>query len=58
VRIVESLPCVRFGEEGLKLMNEIQEIHEEETLRAILKVLETATSLDEMRRRLWAPGTP
>lgn len=54
---IESLLRVRFGDEGLKLMPEIREIHEEETLRAILKALETATSLDEVRR-LWAPGTP
>jgi predicted DNA-binding ribbon-helix-helix protein len=54
---IESLLRVRFGEEGLKLMSEIQEIHEEETLRAVLKALETATSLDEVRR-LWASGTP
>jgi hypothetical protein len=54
---IESLLRVQFGEEGLKLMPEIHEIHEEETLRAILKALETATSLDEVRR-LWAPTTP
>jgi hypothetical protein len=52
---IESLLRVRFGEEGLKLMPEIREIHEEEKLRAVLKALETATSLDEVRR-LWAPG--
>ncbi|HZV04644.1 MAG TPA: hypothetical protein VE999_06115 [Gemmataceae bacterium] len=54
---IESLLRVRFGEEGLKLMPEIQEIHEEETLRAILKALETAASLDEIRR-IWSPGSP
>ena len=52
---IESLLRVRFGEEGLKLMPEIHDIHEEEKLRAILKALETAASLDEVRR-LWAPG--
>ena len=30
---IESLLRVRFGEEGLKLMPEIHEIHEEEKLR-------------------------
>ena len=45
---------VRFGAEGLKLMPEIREIHEEEKLEAILQSLETAPSLDEVRR-LWAP---
>lgn len=52
---IESLLRVRFGEEGLRFMPEIQQIHEEETLRAILKALETATNLDEVRR-LWSPG--
>jgi hypothetical protein len=51
---IESLLRVRFGDEGLKLMPEIREIHEEETLRAVLKALETATQLDEVRR-LWSP---
>ncbi len=52
---IESLLRVRFGDEGLKLMPEIHEIHEEEKLEAILKALETAASPDEVRR-LWAPG--
>jgi hypothetical protein len=51
---IESVLRIRFGEDGLKLMPEIREIHEEETLRAVLKALETASSLDEVRR-LWAP---
>jgi hypothetical protein len=51
---IETALRMRFGEEGLKLMPEIQEVHEEETLRAILKALETAANLDEVRR-LWSP---
>ncbi len=51
---IESVLRIRFGEEGLKLMPEIREIHEEEKLEAILKALETAASPDEVRR-LWAP---
>jgi hypothetical protein len=47
---IESLLRFRFGEEGLKLMPEIREIHEEEHLRAILKALETGANLDEVRR--------
>jgi hypothetical protein len=54
---IEVVLRLRFREEGLKLMPEIQEIHEEETLRTILKTLEIATSLDEVRR-LWAPPAP
>jgi hypothetical protein len=53
---IESLLRVKFAEEGLKLMPEIEEIYEDETLLAILKALETATSAEEVRR-LWSPGT-
>jgi hypothetical protein len=45
---------IRFGEEGLKLMPEIQAIHEEDKLEAILNALETTNTLDEVRR-IWAP---
>ena len=54
---IQTVLRMRFGEEGLKLMPEIREIHEEETLRAILRALETAASPDEVRR-LWAPPAP
>jgi hypothetical protein len=54
---IASLLKVRFGEEGLILMPEIRQIHEEEKLRAILKALETAASPDEVRR-LWSPTSP
>jgi hypothetical protein len=54
---IEVALKIRFGEEGLKLMPEIHEIHEEEKLRAILKALETAASPEEVRR-LWAPAAP
>ena len=56
-RSMESLLRVRFGEEGLKLMPEIHEIHEHEKLEAILTALETAASPDEVRR-LWSPVAP
>jgi hypothetical protein len=52
---IEVLLRLRFGDEGLKLMPEIREIHDEEILRAVLKAFETATSLDEVRR-VWSPG--
>jgi hypothetical protein len=54
-RGIEALLRFRFGDEGLKLMPEINEIYEGEKLEAILKALETGASLDEVRR-LWAPG--
>lgn len=56
-RGIESLLRMRFGEEGLKLMPEIREIHEEEKLEAILKALETAVGPDEVRR-LYSPPAP
>jgi hypothetical protein len=53
-RGIETVLRVRFGEEGLKLMSEIREIHEEEKLEEVLTALETAASPEEVRR-LWAP---
>jgi len=54
---IESLLRVRFGDAGLRLMPEIRNIHEEETLLAVLKALETAATPDDVRR-LWAQATP
>ena len=54
---IELLLRARFGEEGLKLMPEIHEIHEAEQLKAILTALGTAASPDEVRR-LWSPQAP
>ena len=56
-RGIQSLLKVRFGDEGLKLMPEIQQVYGAEKLEAILDVLETAASTDEVRR-LWTTGTP
>jgi hypothetical protein len=51
---IETALKIRFGDAGTQLMPEIQEIHEEEKLRAILKALEnSATSIEEVRR-LWS----
>jgi hypothetical protein len=54
---IRAVLKVRFGQDGLKLMPEIDGVHEEETLRAVLKALETAASPDEVRR-LWSPPGP
>jgi hypothetical protein len=54
---IEAFLRSRFGEVGLQLMPAIRELYEEETLRAILKALETGASLDDVRR-LCSPGTP
>jgi hypothetical protein len=48
---------LRFGDDGLKLMPEIQTIYDVEQLRAILKAVETAASPDDVRP-LWTPGAP
>lgn len=55
-RGIEVVLRLRFGEEGLKLMPEIQNIHEEAKLDAILTALETAKDLDEIRL-LWSSDT-
>jgi hypothetical protein len=51
---IESLLKLRFGEEGLKLMTEVRALFDEKCLEATLTALETAVSLDEVRR-LWTP---
>jgi hypothetical protein len=56
-RGIEAVLHVRFGEEGLKLMPQIHEIHEEEKLEAILVSLQAGVSLEDVRR-VWLPGTP
>jgi hypothetical protein len=53
---IRSLLKVRFGDEGLKLMPEIEDIHDGDVLEAILQSLETANTLDDVRR-LWSPGS-
>jgi hypothetical protein len=53
-RGIEAMLHVRFGEEGLKLMPQIREIHEEEKLEAILQSLEAGVSLEDVRR-VWLP---
>jgi hypothetical protein len=54
---IKTILKMKFGEAGLALMPEIQQIYAEEQLQAILDLLETATSLDEVRR-LWLPWLP
>jgi hypothetical protein len=49
---IKSLLKSKFGEAGLNLMPEINVIYDEKKLEEILNGLETATSLDEVRR-LW-----
>jgi hypothetical protein len=51
---IEAMLRIRFGEEGIKLMPEINEIYDEEQLDVILKALETAASPVEVRR-IWSP---
>jgi hypothetical protein len=53
---IAALLRARFGDEGLRLMPEIQEVDEQEKLEAILEALVTAASPDDVRR-LWAPPT-
>ena len=43
---------MKFGDEGLTLMPAVEETYEEKQLQAVLDSLETATSLEEVRRIL------
>jgi hypothetical protein len=43
---------LRFGEDGLKLMPEVGELHDEDQLEAILESIETAASPQDLRR-IW-----
>jgi hypothetical protein len=52
---LEVILKVKFGEEGLRLLPEIRELHDHEVLRAVLQAVETATSPDDLRR-VWACG--
>jgi hypothetical protein len=52
---IEKCLKLRFGEEGLKLLPEIRELHDYEMLQAILETIETAASPDELRK-VWARG--
>ena len=49
---IQSLLVVRFGAEGLKLMPEVENIHSEYQLQAIITAAETASDLEEVRRLL------
>ncbi|HYT88164.1 MAG TPA: hypothetical protein VEL76_05555 [Gemmataceae bacterium] len=51
---IEALLEVKFGAEGLKLLPEIRALEDHEALRAVLRVLKTATTTEELRR-VWAP---
>jgi hypothetical protein len=52
LRGIELCLKLKFGEEGLRLLPEIREIHDHEMLGAILEAIETAGSPDELRR-IW-----
>jgi hypothetical protein len=54
---IEVLLRVRFGADGLQLLPEIQQLSGVDLLRSIHRGIETATSLDEVRR-IWAPAAP
>jgi hypothetical protein len=47
---IEAILEIRFGEEGLKLMPEIQELWGHELLRQVLDAAKTAAKLEDVRR--------
>lgn len=49
---IEVFLDFRFGEEGLKLLPEIREIHDPEKLESILRAIKT-TDTPEALRKLW-----
>jgi hypothetical protein len=53
---IRALLKMRFGDEGLKLMPEIEEGHEEDKLRAIIDALEDGKPLDDIRG-IWISPT-
>ena len=55
---IESLLKVRFGEQGFGLMPFVQQSHDEEKLRGILKALEAGLSFDEVRHLCAEPDPP
>ena len=46
---IEAALTIRFGDEGLKLMPEMQEVHSLAQLQAILRALTKGVSLEEIR---------
>ena len=50
---IQEMLEFRFGEEGLRLMPEIRNIHDEEQLETVLKAIKTVASPDDLRP-LWA----
>lgn len=49
---IEACLKMKFGDEGLKLMPELREIHDHELLEAVLEAIEPAASPDALRR-MW-----
>src|SRR5262249_30560010 len=52
---IEEGRDIKFGAPGLQLMPEVRQIQDLEMLRAVLRAIWTATTLDELRR-VWAPS--
>jgi hypothetical protein len=48
---IEACLKMKFGDEGLKLMPELRELHDHVLLGKILKAIEPAASPDELRRK-------
>jgi hypothetical protein len=50
---IEVCLRMKFGAEGLQLMPELRSLHDEEKLEAVLQAIESASTLDDVRR-VWA----
>jgi hypothetical protein len=52
---IEAILAVRFGAEGLKLLPEIRELQDVDTLRAVLQASKTVATPEEVRQ-IWVPA--
>jgi hypothetical protein len=53
-RGIKALLKVQFGDDGLQLLPEIEEIHDHLMLEEVIDALETASTLDDVRQ-VWTP---
>ncbi len=54
---IKAVLNIRFGKAGLQLMPEIEEVHHEDQLMAILNALKTVANLDEVRAMCKSTGS-
>jgi hypothetical protein len=58
LRLIESLLRAKFGEEGIALLPDIEEIFDAEKYEALNNVIGTSTTLDEVRKAVAKAAAP